>query len=769
MKKLISTFCIVFLLQSGTGEAVAFKIPPLPEMKPQEVKRGILILKEPTSQEAANQVLRKFPSIKVRHIYSEALNGYSIEGTLEEILMLEKDSNVESFSELQTYRIEEEMSGHVISHKGIRPIPSNKINVNLKQLQGGLDTEEIQANGAAMIGANKLRGFFDRNGKRLTGEGVIVGVIDTGVDYTHPDLRRNYGGGKDLVDKDADPMETKEPGEAATIHGTHVAGIIAGNGKIQGVAPRATIKAYRALGPGGKGTTELVLAAIEEAIKDRVDVLNLSLGNAVNGPDLPVSTALNRAAEKGIVPVVSSGNSGPGQWTVGAPGTASKAISVGASTPFMKAPTIIIEETGKRLRIEKMAGSGKWMPGPSAEIVDGKFGRPEELNGVRNKIAVIKRGKITFTEKVKHALAAGARAVIIYKNTKGIFYGNLEESVPIPVGTVSAAAGKQLLRSGRPVRIELIDDSDRLAAFSSRGPVTGTWEIKPDVVAPGVAITSAVPGGYLALNGTSMAAPHVAGVCALLKQAHPEWGPAEIKAALMNTAIVLKSSQAKPYRTFEQGAGRIQADKAAAPETLVLPGSLTFGKIAKPIWKASQNSILIVKNVSGKTIRYSFSIPPKDDGLAWKLPLPFTLGTGEEKRVHLTVTADPSVYKGRIVDGALLLQADGKPIRIPFILALTEPDYPRVMGFAMGEGDRPGVFRYEVYLPGGADEFGIALFRQNDFRFVGFLDYGRKIGKGMLKREINPAALPEPGIYIVKVFARKAGKEDFFETTAQFN
>ncbi|WP_053368384.1 S8 family serine peptidase [Bacillus sp. FJAT-27245] len=763
MKKIICAFCIVFLLQSSTGLAIGAKVPPLPGVNPLEVKRGIVILKEPVSLEAANRTLRKFPAVKIRRTYKEAFNGFSVEGTVGDIRQLERESVVQSISELQTYSIDEGAPVH------IRAIPSKKITVNLNQSQQGLDEEADNANGAAMIGAQRLRGFFDSNGKRLTGEGVTVGVIDTGMDYTHPDLRRNYGGGKDLVDGDTDPMEASGPRGTATIHGTHVAGIIAGNGKIQGVAPRATVKAYRALGPGGRGTTELVLSAIEEAIKDRVDILNLSLGNTVNGPDLPVSTALNRAAEKGIIPVVSSGNSGPGQWTVGSPGTASKAISVGASTPTMKVPTIIIEETGIGFRIEKLAGSGKWEPGASAEIADGKFGSLEELKGIRNKIAVIKRGKLTFMEKANNALKAGAKAVIIYNNTMGTFNGNLEESVPIPVGTVSAAAGKEILKSGGLARIGLVDDSDKVAAFSSRGPVTGTWEIKPDVVAPGVGITSAVPGGYLALNGTSMAAPHVAGVCALLKQEHPEWGPAEMKAVLMNTALVLKNSRAEPYRAFEQGAGRIQADKAAAAGTLVLPGSLTFGKIGKPFWKASRSSELVVKNVSGKPIHYSFTVPSPEDGLRWQMPLPFTLDSGEERKVRVAVTIDPSLFKGRIVDGALFLQAGGQPVRIPFILALTEPDYPRVMGFAMAEGDSPGAFRYEVYLPGGADEFGIALFRQSDLRFVAFLDYGRKIGRGMLKREINPLPLPEPGFYIVKVFARKAGKEDVFETTIQFN
>ena len=210
-----------------------------------------------------------------------------------------------------------------------------------------------------MIGGDLVRSFFDKDNNRLTGKGITVGVIDTGVDYNHPDLRRNYGGGQDLVDSDDDPMETLTQG-MATVHGTHVAGIIAANGKIKGVAPEAKILAYRALGPGGGGTTEQVIAAIEQAIKDKVDIMNLSLGNDVNGPDLPISLALNRAVEKGIVAIAASGNSGPNQWTVGSPGTASDAISVGASTPTMEIPFLLIEGSREKIRLQPMEGSEKW-------------------------------------------------------------------------------------------------------------------------------------------------------------------------------------------------------------------------------------------------------------------------------------------------------------------------------------------------------------------------------------------------------------------------
>src|SRR5690606_34086004 len=132
------------------------------------------------------------------------------------------------------------------------------------------------------------------NSTSYTGKGVKVAVIDTGIDYEHPDLKTNYQSGYDLVDLDDDPMETL-PGEGIpTSHGTHVAGIIAADGDLKGVAPDAEIYAYRALGPGGVGTSIQVIAALEQAVEDGVDVINLSLGNSVNGPDYPTSTAVNR-------------------------------------------------------------------------------------------------------------------------------------------------------------------------------------------------------------------------------------------------------------------------------------------------------------------------------------------------------------------------------------------------------------------------------------------------------------------------------------------
>ncbi|SDN02248.1 S8 family serine peptidase [Bacillus sp. OK048] len=720
MKKWTLLFVLIFSLQTTTS-ARSLETPPIPKER-----IAIVVLESPQSPQDIQQIIKPYKDIHVRHVFQEAIYGFSVEGNPESIEKLAQQN-----------------SKQIIS---VSPVNQYKV-----------QTEES----VKIIGGEEVRGYFDKNNRRLTGKGVKVGVIDTGVDYTHPDLRRNFAGGHDLVDNDRDPMETKTLGRA-TVHGTHVAGIIAANGKLMGVAPDAKILAYRALGPGGGGTTENVLAAIEQAIKDKVDIVNLSLGNDINGPDLPISLALNRAVEKGIVAIAASGNSGPNVWTVGSPGTASKAISVGASTPTMEIPYILIEGIREKIRIQPLEGSGSWNIDRSLSIVEGGMGSKADLKDARGKIVLIKRGKLTFSEKTINARDAGAKAVIIYNNLSGGFMGNLEAPIDIPVGSITKKEGDLLKgKLNSLAQISVTQERDLLADFSSRGPVTDTWEVKPDIVAPGVAINSTIPGGYLSLQGTSMAAPHVAGACALIKQAHPEWTPDQIKAALMNTAKPL-TNNGKPYRTYEQGAGRIQVNEAVKATSLVTPSSLRFGKYETE--GDIHRAFLHVENKNDKPVRYTFDIPKQADGLNWRFPLAFSLDPGESRDVKIELEVDPAQLKGKIHDGYLTIHAGANTIQIPYIYVLEEPNYPRIMGFDFKDGDQQGAYRYEVYLPGGADEFGIALFHPEDFRFVGFLDTDQNVKKGLISKVITAENLPPEGTYLAKVFAKKAGKEDFIET-----
>ncbi|AIE61558.1 S8 family serine peptidase [Bacillus methanolicus] len=731
MKKIIPLITALLLHMTFT-QAYARNLnhPSLPKESPETEKIAVILLKEKRTVPEIKSFISKYPNVKLRYVFEHTINGFSIKGDARSLDELSKGQEVAFVSPVKTYRVE-----------------------NLENIK--------------LIGGDKVRGIFDQADRRLTGKGVTVGVIDTGIDYNHPDLRRSYGGGHDFVDGDKDPMETKTFNSKSTLHGTHVAGIIAANGKIQGVAPEATIIAYRALGPGGAGTTEQVIAAIEQAVKDKVDILNLSLGNDVNGPDLPISLALNKAVERGITAVASSGNSGPNVWTVGSPGTASKAISVGASTPPHKVPFLTIDGEEDRIKLEPMHGSDHWKLDRAKEIKFGYLGEEKDLKNCAGKIVLIERGKLTFTEKARNAQKAGASAVIIYNNTNGNFIGNLDGNIQIPVASLSKKDGERIKREiekGKTfIRTKIIEEKDTLASFSSRGPVTGTWEIKPDVVAPGVAIESTIPGGYLSLQGTSMAAPHVAGACALIKQAHPDWGPAQIKSALMNTAKSLINENGTQYRTFEQGAGRIQLEEAVKLESLVIPGSLQFGKFQLSDKMHEHKAVIEVQNVGSRTKNYSFLIPKQTAGIHWEFPLSFRLKPREKKKLEVRMSADPAVLTKKLYDGNIILHEDSNEIRIPYIYVLEEPDYPRVMGFDFGIGDKENTYRYEVYLPGGAEEFGIALFQPDDYRFIGFLDWDRNVGKGLIRKEIKSDRLPKEGLYLVKVFAKKKGKEDMIE------
>ncbi|MFX3624429.1 MAG: S8 family serine peptidase [Ectobacillus sp.] len=724
IRVLILLFCLLF---TTNAQAVTFpEHPPAPSDYENEWEIAIVEVKPSELEKIEGILQRDYPDVAIRRVYKTALCGLSVKGRRKELRRLERLPGVNRVTPVSTYKADVEQS-----------VP--------------------------FIGGNEARSYFDENGRRLTGKGVKVGVIDTGIDYEHPDLSRNYGGGYDAVDGDRDPMESKSV--SPTVHGSHVAGIIAANGKLRGVAPEATIIAYRALGPGGVGSTETVLEAIEQAIADRVDVLNLSLGNEVNGPDWPTSTALNKAAEMGIVAVAASGNSGPGIWSVGSPGTASGAIVVGASSPPLQIPYVKVQ--GEELRIALLEGSPDWNFSRTLEWVYGGLGKKEELANVKDKVVLLERGGISFSEKAKNAEKAGARAVLIFNNMPGPFLGKVE-GVSIPVAALSGKDGKRLRElQSRLMQTVIRKEQDRVAGFSSRGPVTATWEIKPDVVAPGVNIKSTIPGGYLSLQGTSMAAPHVAGAAALIKQAHPEWTPEQVKAALMNSAKLLYEKAGKPYRVYEQGAGRIQLKQAIESKTLLYPASLPFGVVEKKDGHVIRKVRVILDNQSDQTGKYVFPVPPAITGIQWKLPHTLYVKPHEKRDIEVEVALNPSFLKGGIHEGYVKVEGEGETINLPYLFFVEEPDYPRIMGFQFAQGDGEGSYKYEIYLPGGADEMGIVLYDPATYSFVGFLDYRQNVTSGMVQQIISVKQSIK-GTYRALVFVKKGNREDTLETILTF-
>lgn len=738
LKTIISLTLVNLLLSSQLTHTYAHQIHTnVPKIKPikinvtpPEKNQSKKFIIEVEDQEVLKKIKANYPNVKLDKVFDTVLQGASIVGTEEDIEKIKRQPGIKEVHHTSTYKVELDQS-----------VP--------------------------FIGGMLLRGEFDEKGRRLTGKGVKVGVIDTGIDYTHGDLQRNYQGGFDLVDEDEDPMETVKSQGEATLHGSHVAGIIGANGKYLGVAPDAEIFAYRALGPGGVGTSDQVIAAIEKAVEDGMDIINLSLGSSVNGPDYPTSMALDKAVEKGVIAVTSNGNSGPGLWTVGSPGTSEKAISVGASTPPLEIPVLELELVpNKTFILQPLQGSVPWNLTKSHKIVFGGLGYPTEFPDVKDKIVLIERGEISFTEKVNNAYKKGAKAVLIFNNEEGAFSGGLEEAITIPVVALTREDGlfiKDELEKGHEwAATKMRKVQDQLANFSSRGPVTHTWGIKPDVVAPGVKIKSTIPNGYISLQGTSMAAPHVAGAAALIKQAHPDWNPEQVKAALMNTAKPIFDDVGRMYNPYEQGAGRIQVEKAVDAKVLAYPGSLALGSIVPNSGMIEKSVKITLENKSSQTEKISFATPNLKEGVHWRLPLSFSLKPLEKRIVTVAVTVDSNKITDGIHYGNVKVESSSDDeILLPYLFVVGDADHPRVMGFSFEkESGADDVYKYELYLPEGAEELGVALFDPLTLTYVGHLVQERNVNRGLLEAELKRDDIPfADGDYICIVYAIQNGKE----------
>ncbi|ADU32307.1 S8 family serine peptidase [Evansella cellulosilytica] len=731
---------ILFVPAIENGSVNATKLEAAPVMFPErpaypdrsDEKSVYIIEALGDPLELVEKIKEEIPSANIRKTFTKLYNGVSLEVKRKDAERLASFLNVNRVDEIAYYE------------------PS-------------LDES------VPFIGGNEIRSMLDEEGDKLTGKGVKVGVIDTGIDYEHPDLKNSYYGGYDIVDEDDDPMETKHTEGRPTLHGTHVAGIIAADGRLKGVAPDAEIYAYRTLGPTGMGTTEQVIEAIEKAVEDGVDVINLSLGNTVNGPDWPTSIALDKAVEQGVVAVTSNGNSGPNLWTVGSPGTSSKAISVGASTPPMRVPYLTTSAQDKNeIPIIPMQNSEKWELRRAYPLQYVGLGKKEDYanEDVRGKIVIAKRGEISFTYKARIAESAGAEALIIFNHTDGEFAGLLEEPMGIPVVSISKEAGEDLLKKIEKEEVILRtiyrEEEDFMAPFSSRGPVTHTWDIKPDVVAPGVAIDSTIPRGYQDLNGTSMSAPHVAGVAALLKQKYPDWTPEQIKAAIMNTAKPISDKEGEIYPPHVQGTGRIQMNEALNTETLVYPGSLSFGKWLRTDRRVEKKVEITIENLSDKRKKYTIE-PPFEvpDGIQWKVPFAIYLSPGETKTVPVTMDVFPSVFEEGIYHDVIEVKSGSETIQVPYLFFVEEPEYPRLMAFVFEQTPEPHKYHYEVYFPGGIDTFGIALYDPDTFQFIDYVDVQSNIDRGMFEQDVKMEV--KPGVYKALIFAEKDGHEDTIE------
>lgn len=559
----------------------------------------------------------------------------------------------------------------------------------------------------------------------ITGDGIKVGVIDTGIDYLHPDLADAYKGGWDFVSNDDDPYETTpedwmndptNPPEFDsqgrsyyTDHGTHVSGTIAGRGVaangVKGIAPGAHIYAYRVLGPYGSGSTANVIAAIERSVVDQMDVINLSLGSSSNNQYSATSVAVNNAMFAGVVVVVSAGNTGPNSATATDPGAAEMVITVGNSLPPLTVPSISADGIGQ-LEGNSMEYSPELgdLAGQSFEVVYVGLGQVSDFDGVdvAGKIALIQRGSISFGEKSVNAKNAGAIAAIIFNNAPGNFNGTLgAPGEYIPTFSLSQEDGQKLVNKfnaegpylgtlGYMIVQDFMNDS------SSRGPALPGYDIKPDVAAPGTQIRSSIPayGGdytdaYAPFTGTSMAAPHVAGAAALLLELREGITQFDVKSLLMNNAAITYDRNGNRYSHMDIGAGRIDLEASANAKAVVLveesttavsgnsettyqTGSLSFGFVDAG---ATVSRTLKVKDIADDERAFGVEVDwyGAEPGEASTSQDVIYLEPGSTVNFTFTLETDPQAAQG-YYEGTLNLTdlTDGHVLHVPISIYLGE-------------------------------------------------------------------------------------------------
>jgi minor extracellular serine protease Vpr len=536
--------------------------------------------------------------------------------------------------------------------------------------QGTISPDDLSSN--AMIGADPQAGGVGTD----QGQGVKVAVIDSGIDYTNPDLGgcAHFGdancrvvGGFDFVgdsyddnptDKAFQPVPQPDPDPApcdpntadaivsagrASVsdagHGTHVAGIIGAKAAtadgVTGIAPRVSFLAYRVFGCVGSSDNDNIVAALERAYKDGAQVVNMSIGDDYQSwPEEPTAQASDELVKKGVVVVAAEGNAGglnSALFSGGDPAVGNGVIAVGSvdnASAFF--PEFSVDGV---LHPEVQADAAPTAPtsgsAPIVTVPDTIGCDPEPAGSLTGKIALIKRGTCTFFQKAFNAQNAGAVAVVLYNNTVGFITPTVAGASPITIPVVlTGLSDGQAIAAAAPTTLTWTTQSafvpqstgGLVSSFSSWGP-TAELGLKPDVAAPGGEIRSTWPvtqfGGHNVISGTSMASPHVAGAAALLLAAGRP--PAQVATLLSNYAAPAVWNGNPGLGIFESplrdGAGLINVARSIAATTLVTPQKLSLGE------GLGGSQILTLTNTGSSPVTYdltsSTAISPFPANATW--------------------------------------------------------------------------------------------------------------------------------------------------------
>ena len=490
------------------------------------------------------------------------------------------------------------------------------------------------------------------------GEGILIAVVDTGINYTHPDLL-GFGpdgkvvGGHNFIDPSQPPLDTNG-------HGTQVAGVIAADGDARGVAPAARLLAYKVSEDGEGVSPDLIVAALRMAVDAGADIVNISLG--VNKTNDRIDAAVSEAAKRGVLVVAAAGNDGPVSESIGSPGRNPLALTVGATYNNLtssQVATLTVNETP--FVVIPMLDSAVPAEPIDAPVVFAGYARERDLSEINATGAVVlaERGSDTmgemlyFSIKESNAADAGAAAIIVFNSEDGIFHGELIHEfnepgyVPrIPAVSMSREDGLEMLemtREGARAALNFLLDPDHPVPFSSRGPVSPFYA-KPDIMAPGVYINTTSLSGYGTVSGTSYATPHVSGAAALLMQQNPGLSPEDIRSILVSTSSVVTEQTGLRAPLHNAGSGRLNVTAALSAEMVVQPPVVVASVTSTTPWTTVSvdmrpldghtGDISVEHDVPGANVLYSVS-----DGT-----LLLYLGSNGTAEGHLEVTYRDTPY-----------------------------------------------------------------------------------------------------------------------------
>lgn len=564
---------------------------------------------------------------KQRYVFTEVMNGFSFQVDSQyasQVKVLPGVKPVDDYLSPRAYK------------KDLNTLARESFNISLKHQHGVTGVDQVHQD------------------KGYKGRGVKVGIIDSGIDYNHPALGGCFGpncrvkyGHNFIADFDLDNEDNPERFQQDPMdclgHGTHVAGIIGANDEsFKGVAPEVTFGAYRVFNCDGLTTNDAVIAAMERALLDGMDIVNLSLRRDGPWARSTISLAAERLVERGVIVVAAMGNDGgEGLWKGSAPALADGVISVGSvdNTRYI----------GFGFRIDDLQNYGYYpsigdftkltrpkLITPPMEYFTACRSLPSKL-GLEGKVVLIKRGECDFDEKVKNLVNANIAGVLVYDNVDyGAFQVKLSNPVNIPIGTLTQATGIRLsvlLAQRKEISLEfliepIVQDNPyggKVSLFSSWGPGP-LLEMKPDICAPGGLIHSTYPlsqGGFNTQSGTSMATAYVSGAVALFVQANGKFAPSAIKSVLQKTATPISIFGTKHLHPLQQqGAGLINIGKAI-DMMLIGAAPSSFNLQRNPRTKF----MLYLRNHRSITMTYQFHhraaliVKPWDDNtgeIAWK-------------------------------------------------------------------------------------------------------------------------------------------------------